>query len=116
MLSHRRRREIGLECAGARARGGGHRRAGAGGSLGGGGDGGAMHSKGGRMRAVRRVLGFCVVALCLALLPVAAGAKTVTITVSGVTYSLTSSPQSYVANAALLQSQPWWGNEPLAFA
>ena len=33
-----------------------------------------------------------------------------------VTYYLTAAPLSYTANAALLQAQPWWGDEALSFA
>jgi hypothetical protein len=55
-----------------------------------------------------------VVGLAFAAAP--AAAKTVTITVGGVPYTLTTIQTSYSANVGLLQQQPWWGNEPLAFA
>ncbi len=68
------------------------------------------------MQAVRRVFFLGVAAVGLALCPLAALAKTVTLTVDGVTYTLTAPPLSYTNNAAVLQAQPWWGNQALAFA
>jgi len=68
------------------------------------------------MQAVKEYLVFAVVVLGLALAASGAEGKTVTVTVGGVTYTLTAAPLSYTANGPLLQAQPWWANEPLAFA
>ncbi len=68
------------------------------------------------MRRVIRYASLAVVALGLMLSAWAAGAKTVVVNVGGTAYALTAVPLSYAANAAELQAQPWWGNEPLAFA
>lgn len=40
----------------------------------------------------------------------------VTGTYAGSVYTITSTSTSYDASSALLESQPWWGNQPLAFA
>ena len=67
------------------------------------------------MQVLKRFVGLSVVALGLALAaPV--GAKTVTIVVGGVPYTLSTVQTSYASNPMQLQQQPWWGNEALAFA
>lgn len=68
------------------------------------------------MQALKRAWVLGAVVLGLAFGAASAAANTVNITVNGVTYTLTASRLSYSADAALLQAQPWWGNEPLAFA
>ena len=68
------------------------------------------------MQAIKRIFFLGVVAAGLALWAVPAAAATVTVNVSGVNYTLTASLLSFNADAAKLQAQPWWGNEPLAFA
>lgn len=68
------------------------------------------------MQTVKKYLGFAVVVLGFALAASAAEGKTITVTVGGVTYTLTAAKLSFTVNGALLQAQPWWANEPLAAA
>jgi hypothetical protein len=48
--------------------------------------------------------------------PLAAQALTVTLTVGGNNYDVTTLETSYSASSAILQSQPWWQNTALADA
>jgi hypothetical protein len=68
------------------------------------------------MGAIYKWVGVGVVAVGFAVAGFAAQAKTVVVTVNGISYALKSVELEYTGNEALFAAQPWWNNEPLAFA
>jgi IPTL-CTERM motif len=68
------------------------------------------------MKTVKPLLTLFVVALGLACSAAQASGNTVMVTVNNTTYTLTTQNLPYAGHASLFQAQPWWGNEPLAFA